>query len=130
MQFLGRMLFTGEESRKSVTVLSGGESVRCMIARLMLEDSQCMILDGPTNHLDLESITSLNNALAKRNGTLIFGSHDVELIESLADRVIEITDGEVIDHQYGYAELLRRRAGELGLGTDKTPELRVALASK
>ena len=74
-----------------------------------------MVLDGPTNHLDLESITSLNNALIKRNGTLIFGSHDVELIESLADRVLEITDGEVIDHQYGYAELQRRRSGDLGL---------------
>ena len=114
-QFLGRMLFTGEEAKKSVSVLSGGEEVRCMIARLMLEDPQCMILDGPTNHLDLESITSLNNALIKRNGTLIFGSHDVELIESLADRVLEITDGEVIDHQYGYAELQRRRSGDLGL---------------
>jgi ATPase subunit of ABC transporter with duplicated ATPase domains len=109
-QFLGRMLFTGEESRKAVRVLSGGEKVRCMIARLMLEDAQCLILDGPTNHLDLESITSLNTALVKRTGTLIFGSHDVELIESLADRVIEITEEGVIDHQYGYAELLSRRA--------------------
>ena len=99
----------------SVRVLSGGEKVRCMIARLMLEEPQCMILDGPTNHLDLESITSLNNALVKRGGTLIFGSHDVELIESLADRVIEITDDEVIDHQYSYSELLRRRSSELGL---------------
>ncbi len=113
-QFVGRMLFTGEESRKSVTVLSGGEEMRCMIARLMLEDPQCMILDGPTNHLDLESITALNNALVKRRGTLIFGSHDVELIESLTDRVIEITDGGVVDHQYGYTELLRRRTEELG----------------
>ena len=112
-QFLGRMLFTGEESRKSVAVLSGGEKVRCMIARLMLEDSQCMILDGPTNHLDLESITSLNKALVKRKGTLIFGSHDVELIESLADRVIEITDDDVVDHQYSYAEFLRRHTREL-----------------
>jgi ATPase subunit of ABC transporter with duplicated ATPase domains len=114
-QFLGRMLFTGEESRKSVTVLSGGEEMRCMIARLMLEDPQCMILDGPTNHLDLESITSLNNALVKRGGTLIFGSHDVELIESLTDRVIEITDDAVVDHRYGYTELLRRRSEELDL---------------
>jgi ATPase subunit of ABC transporter with duplicated ATPase domains len=109
------MLFTGEESRKSVTVLSGGEKVRCMIARLMLEDPQCLILDGPTNHLDLESITSVNNALVKRNGTLIFGSHDVELIESLADRVIEITDDAVIDHQYSYTEFLRRRTEGLAL---------------
>ncbi len=113
-KFLGRMLFTGEESEKSVRVLSGGEQMRCMIARLMLEEPQCMILDGPTNHLDLESITSLNNALVKRSGTLIFGSHDVELIESLADRVIEITDDDVIDHQFGYAELLRRRSEGVG----------------
>ena len=112
-QFLGRMLFTGEESKKSVSVLSGGERVRCMLARLMLEDAQCLILDGPTNHLDLESITALNTALGNRSGTLIFGSHDMELIESLSDRVIEITDDGVIDHQYGYAELLERRTQEL-----------------
>jgi ATPase subunit of ABC transporter with duplicated ATPase domains len=114
-QFLGRMLFTGEESMKSVTVLSGGERVRCMIARLMLEDPQCLILDGPTNHLDLESITSLNAALGKRKGGLIFGSHDVELIESLSDRVIEITDEGVTDHQFGYTEFLRRRTEDVGV---------------
>jgi ATPase subunit of ABC transporter with duplicated ATPase domains len=114
-QFLGRMLFTGEESRKSVTVLSGGERVRCMIARLMLEDPQCLILDGPTNHLDLESITSLNTALAKRTGTLIFGSHDVELIESLSNRVIEITEDGLLDHQYTYTEFLERRAASMGV---------------
>jgi len=114
-QFLGRMLFTGEESLKSVTVLSGGEKVRCMIARLMLEDPHCLILDGPTNHLDLESITSLNNGLVRRAGTLIFGSHDVELIESLAERVLEVKDGDVIDHQYNYTEFMRRHTEELGL---------------
>jgi ATPase subunit of ABC transporter with duplicated ATPase domains len=114
-QFLGRMLFTGEESKKSVNVLSGGEKVRCMIARLMLKDAQCLILDGPTNHLDLESITSLNNALVKRKGSLIFGSHDVELIESLADRVIEITEDGVLDHHYGYTEFLCRRSEKLAL---------------
>jgi len=111
-KFLGRMLFTGEESRKSVTVLSGGEKVRCMLARLMLENPQCLILDGPTNHLDLESINVLNTALSKRSGTLIFGSHDVELIESLTDRVIEITDKGLVDHQCGYAELRQRRTEE------------------
>ena len=111
-KFLGRMLFTGEESRKSVAVLSGGEKVRCMLARLMLENPQCLILDGPTNHLDLESIDALNNALSKRSGTLIFGSHDVELIESLTDRVLEITDEGLVDHQYGYAELRQRRIEE------------------
>jgi len=77
------MLFTGDESRRPVIVLSGGEQMRSMIAHRMLEDPQCLILDGPTKHLDLESITSLNHALVKRSGTLIFGSHDVELIGSL-----------------------------------------------
>ena len=113
-QFLGRMLFTGEESRKPVTVLSGGERVRCMIARLMLEDPQCLILDGPTNHLDLESITALNKALVDRTGALILGSHDVELIASVSNRVFEITEGGVVDHQYGYSELLERRAETSG----------------
>ncbi len=114
-QFLGRMLFTGEETQKSVRVLSGGERVRCMISRLMLEDPQCLILDGPTNHLDLESIISLNTALTKRSGTLILGSHDVELIESLSDRVIEITEDDLLDHQYGYTEFLARRTEEAGV---------------
>ena len=107
--FLGRMLFTGEETKKSVTVLSGGEKVRCMISRLMLEDPHCMVLDGPTNHLDLESITSLNKALIKHGGTLIFGSHDQEFTRSIADRVIEITPDEVIDHQVSYDEFLKDR---------------------
>ena len=108
--FLGRMLFTGEETQKYVTVLSGGEKIRCMISRLMLEAPDCMILDGPTNHLDLESITSLNKALIHYPGTLIFSSHDQEFTRSIADRVIEIApDGEVIDHQVDYNEFLRRK---------------------
>jgi len=107
--FLGRMLFSGEETKKNVTVLSGGEKVRCMISRMMLEDPHCMVLDGPTNHLDLEAITSLNKALIKHGGTLIFGSHDQEFTRSIADRVIEITPDEVIDHQVSYDEFLRRR---------------------
>jgi len=107
--FLGRMLFTGEETKKNVTVLSGGEKVRCMISRMMLEDAHCMVLDGPTNHLDLESITSLNKALIKYEGTLIFGSHDQEFTRSIADRVLEITPEKVIDHQVSYDEFLRRR---------------------
>ncbi len=115
--FLGRMLFTGEETLKKANVLSGGEKVRCMISRMMLREPQCMVLDGPTNHLDLESITSLNNALMKYQGTLIFASHDVEFVESLADRVLEIKDGKVIDHQFGYKEYLRRHVEELGLAS-------------
>jgi ATPase subunit of ABC transporter with duplicated ATPase domains len=107
--FLGRMLFTGEETKKNVTVLSGGEKVRCMISRMMLEDAHCMVLDGPTNHLDLESITSLNKSLIKYDGTLIFGSHDQEFTRSISDRVLEITPEKVIDHQVSYDEFLRRR---------------------
>jgi len=91
-------------------VLSGGEKVRCMISRLMLEDPHCMVLDGPTNHLDLESITSLNNALIKHEGTLIFTSHDQEFTRSIADRVIEITPDEVIDHHVSYDIFLEKRA--------------------
>ena len=107
--FLGRMLFTGDETKKIVTVLSGGEKVRCVISRMMLEDPHCMVLDGPTNHLDLESITSLNKALIKHGGTLIFGSHDQEFTRSIADRVLEITPDEVIDHQVSYDDFLRHR---------------------
>jgi len=80
-----------------------------MISRMMLEDPHCLVLDGPTNHLDLESITSLNKALIKHGGTLIFGSHDQEFTRSIAERVLEITPGRVIDHQVSYEEFLRRR---------------------
>jgi len=124
--FLGRMLFTGEDTQKNVTVLSGGEKIRCMISRLMLEDPHCMILDGPTNHLDLESITSLNKALINNeDGTIIFSSHDQEFTRSIADRVIEITPEGVIDHQIDYDEFLRRRteAFEKSLRADDPVEV-------
>ncbi|MFO0697271.1 MAG: ATP-binding cassette domain-containing protein [Polyangiales bacterium] len=91
--FLGRMLFSGEESQKSATVLSGGEKVRCMIARAMLQDPNVLVLDGPTNHLDLESITSFNNALTQFEGSLILASHDVQFVDTLVTRVLEL-DGE------------------------------------
>jgi ATPase subunit of ABC transporter with duplicated ATPase domains len=113
--FLGRMLFTGEESKKKAKVLSGGEKVRCMLSKLMLEEPQCMVLDGPTNHLDLESITSLNRALLKYQGTLLFASHDVEFIESLADRVVEIGPDKIIDRPINYTDYLNERAERLGL---------------
>ncbi len=113
--FLGRMLFTGDESKKAAKVLSGGEKVRCMLSRLMLENPQCMILDGPTNHLDLESITSLNNALIGFKANLLFASHDVEFISTLADRVIEITDDGVIDRPIAFEDYLAERAEALGL---------------
>jgi ATPase subunit of ABC transporter with duplicated ATPase domains len=113
--FLGRMLFTGEESKKMAKVLSGGEKVRCMLSKLMLEEPQCMLLDGPTNHLDLESITSLNRALIKYPGTLLFASHDVEFIESLANRVVQIGPDEIIDRPISYTAYLEERAERLGL---------------
>jgi len=95
--FLGRMLFTGEESLKSVKVLSGGERVRCMLSRMMLLQPNVMILDEPTNHLDLESITALNTGLEKFRGTLLFSSHDHQLVEAVANRIIEITPKDSID---------------------------------
>ncbi len=95
--FLGRMLFTGEESLKQVKVLSGGEKVRCMLARMMLQQASVLILDEPTNHLDLESITSLNRGLEKFRGTILFSSHDHELVQTVATRIIEIAPKGYID---------------------------------
>ncbi|MBI5207305.1 MAG: ATP-binding cassette domain-containing protein [Candidatus Firestonebacteria bacterium] len=97
--FLGRMLFSGDESLKSVKVLSGGEKVRCMLARMMLSQPNMMILDEPNNHLDLESITSLNKGLSRFKGTIIFSSHDHELIQTVANRIIEITPKGYIDYR-------------------------------
>ena len=88
--FLGRMLFSGDEAKKGADVLSGGERVRCMFSRMMLLDPNCLVLDGPTNHLDLESITALNNGLLKFEGTMLFASHDVSFVESLATRILEL----------------------------------------
>ncbi|MCA9405300.1 MAG: ATP-binding cassette domain-containing protein [Candidatus Omnitrophica bacterium] len=95
--FLGRMLFKGEESLKKVKVLSGGEKVRCMLSRMMLVRGNILILDEPTNHLDLESITSLNKGLTKYNGTVLFSSHDHQFVQTIANRIIEITPRGVID---------------------------------
>ncbi len=95
--FLGRMLFSGDESLKPVKVLSGGEKVRCMLSKLMLTGSNVLILDEPTNHLDLEAITSLNEALVDFPGVVLFNSHDHEFINSIANRIVEITPGGVID---------------------------------
>jgi ATPase subunit of ABC transporter with duplicated ATPase domains len=113
--FLGRMLFTGDESKKQASVLSGGEKVRCMFSKLMLENPHVLILDGPTNHLDLESITSLNEALMKYSGTILFSSHDVEFIQTLATRVIEIEPGALVDRHINYEDYLAERAERLGL---------------
>jgi ATPase subunit of ABC transporter with duplicated ATPase domains len=95
--FLGRMLFSGEEAMKKTSVLSGGERVRCMLARMMLSGANAMILDEPTNHLDLESITALNDGLIAYSGVVLFASHDHEFISTVANRIIEITPGGVID---------------------------------
>ncbi len=104
--FLGRMLFSGEESKKSASVLSGGEKVRCMLARLMLQDPNVLLLDGPTNHLDLESITALNNGLLKFKGSMIVSSHDVQFVDSLVTRVIELGGPVYYDLYMGYEEYL------------------------
>jgi ATPase subunit of ABC transporter with duplicated ATPase domains len=97
--FLGRMLFSGDEATKKTKVLSGGERVRCMLARMMLTDSNVVILDGPTNHLDLESITSVNNSLIRFSGNVLFSSHDQQFIQTVANRAIEIAPKGVVDRE-------------------------------
>jgi ATPase subunit of ABC transporter with duplicated ATPase domains len=104
--FLGRMLFSGEESLKSCKVLSGGEKVRCMLSKLMLQNPNLMILDEPTNHLDLESITALNNGLKNYEGTLMFTSRDHTIVQTIATRVIEITPNGMIDKVCEYDDYL------------------------
>lgn len=104
--FLGRMLFSGEESLKAANVLSGGEKVRCMLARMMLSGANVLLLDEPTNHLDLESITSLNNGLINYDGTLLFVSHDHQFIQTIANRIIEITPNGIVDRRMSYDEYL------------------------
>jgi ATPase subunit of ABC transporter with duplicated ATPase domains len=104
--FLGRMLFSGEESQKEATVLSGGEKVRCMLSRMMLSGANVLLLDEPTNHLDLESITSLNTGLTNYEGTLLFVSHDHQFIQTIANRIIEITPNGIVDRTMTYDEYL------------------------
>ncbi|MGL6016659.1 MAG: ABC-F family ATP-binding cassette domain-containing protein [Selenomonadaceae bacterium] len=104
--FLGRMLFSGEESLKQASVLSGGEKVRCMLSRMMLSGANVLLLDEPTNHLDLESITALNDGLIAFAGTLLFVSHDHEFIQTIANRIIEITPNGVVDRAMTYDEYL------------------------
>jgi ATPase subunit of ABC transporter with duplicated ATPase domains len=105
--FLGRMLFTGEESLKKCTVLSGGEKVRCMLSRMMLEASNVLILDEPTNHLDLESIIALNNGLKDFKGTVLFASHDYEFSNTIANRIIEISQKGFLDKEMSYEEFVQ-----------------------
>ena len=111
--FLGKMLFSGDEIYKPVKVLSGGEKVRCMFSRMMLFGSNVIMLDRPTNHLDLESITAVNNGLRDFKGVVIFASHDHEIVQTVANRIIEITPDGCIDRQGTYEEFLdwRRERG-------------------
>ncbi len=102
--FLGRMLFSGEETQKMCTVLSGGEKVRCMLSKMMMENPNVLLMDEPTNHLDLESIQALNNGLVEYQGVALFHSHDQEFINTIANRIIEITPNGVIDKYMTYEE--------------------------
>ena len=106
---LGRMLFRGDDVYKQVSVLSGGEKVRCMLSRMMLSGANFVMLDQPTNHLDLESITAVNNALINFPGNVIFTSQDHQFISTIADRIIEIKpDGTIADYLCNYEEYLEK----------------------
>ena len=116
--FLGRMLFKDEDVQKKVNVLSGGEKMRCMIARMQLQNANCLILDTPTNHLDLESIQAFNNNLVSFKGNILFASHDHEFIETVADRIIELTPNGTIDKlmeydQYIYDESIKEQKAKM-----------------
>jgi len=105
--FLGRMLFSGDETLKTITVLSGGEKVRCMMSKIMLEHGNVLLLDEPTNHLDMESITALDEGLNRFNGSIVFATYDQHLIEKIATRIVEIKqDGKVIDKEMNYEDYL------------------------
>ncbi|WP_314660651.1 ABC-F family ATP-binding cassette domain-containing protein [Porphyromonas sp.] len=104
--FLGRMLFSGEEILKSASVLSGGEKMRCMISRMMLKNANTLVLDSPTNHLDLESIQAFNNTLKAFKGNVLFTSHDHEFIQTVANRIIELTPGGIIDKIMDYDDYI------------------------
>ncbi|GAA0367896.1 ATP-binding cassette domain-containing protein [Alkalibacterium iburiense] len=111
--FLGRMLFSGEEVMKEVSVLSGGEKVRVMLSKMMLSKANVLIMDDPTNHLDLESITSLNNGLVDFKGSVLFGSHDREFIQTVANRIIEVTPNGVVDRaETTYNDFLENKTAQ------------------
>ena len=119
--FLGRMLFSGEEVLKKASVLSGGEKMRCMIARMQLRNANCLILDTPTNHLDLESIQAFNNNLKMYKGNILFSSHDHEFIQTVANRIIELTPNGIIDKMMEYDEYIT---------SDHIKELRAKMYNK
>ena len=105
------MLFSGDDALKKVRVLSGGEKVRCMLSRMMVLNPNLIILDQPTNHLDMESITALNNGMTDFKGVVIFASHDHTLVETVANRIFEIKDGKLIDRMMTYEEYLMQKDG-------------------
>ena len=111
--FLGRMLFSGDDVYKPVKVLSGGEKVRCMLSRMMLFGSNVLVLDQPTNHLDLESITAVNNGLIDFKGVVLFASHDHEFVETIADRIMEFVDGKLIDKMCTYDDYISGQREEM-----------------
>ena len=100
------MLFSGEEALKGVNVLSGGEKVRCVLAKIMLSGANFLIFDEPTNHLDMESITALNDGMVKFPGNMIFTSHDHQLTQTVANRIIDIKENEIIDREISYDQYL------------------------
>ena len=105
--FLGRMLFPGEDGVKKVRVLSGGEKVRCLLSKMMISGANCLVFDEPTNHLDMESITALNNGMMKFPGVILFSSHDHQIVQTTANRIIEILpNGSIIDKITTYDEYL------------------------
>ena len=104
--FLGRMLFAGDDGMKRINVLSGGEKVRCLLSKMMISGSNVLILDEPTDHLDMESISALNTALIKFPGVILFSSRDHQVTETTANRIMEIRDGKLIDKMTTYDEYL------------------------
>ena len=104
--WLGRMLFSGEEALKKVNVLSGGEKVRCVLSKIMLSGANFLIFDEPTNHLDMESITALNEGMSKFTGNMIFTSHDHQLMQTVANRIIDIKADKLVDREVTYNEYL------------------------
>ena len=104
--FLGRMLFAGDDGVKKLTVLSGGERVRCMLSKMMISGSNVLLMDEPTNHLDMESITALNNGMMKFPGVIIFSSRDHQIVQTTANRIMELVNGKLIDKITTYDEYL------------------------
>ena len=110
--FLGRMLFTGDDVYKNVSVLSGGEKVRCMLSKLMLSGASVLLMDQPTNHLDLESVEALNNGMSDFKGNIIFTTHDHQMNETVANRIIEFKDGRAIDRKITFEEDVELKKAE------------------